>query len=100
MKTLEIPKEIRFMSSTYKVVMEPGFNRNANGNNSDNYQAIISYKRNEIKLDPELPNVIENLFHELTHMVCHHLSIEMEEKDVERFGEGLKHLLIENELLK
>lgn len=88
------------MSSVYKVITETGFNANVNGNNSPNYQALINYRLKEIKLDPDLPNVIENLFHEITHMICHHMSIDMEEKDVERFGEGLFHVLTENKLLK
>lgn len=95
---MKIPNEIRFMSHTYEVIQEAGY-RNSHENYTG-YQGTTNYRINKIKLDSELPNRDEVFLHELTHIILHHLGIDMSEKDIERFGEGLHHIMKENDLIK
>jgi hypothetical protein len=96
---MKIPEEVRFMSSVYRVIQEPGYSRDVKGNNYGGYQGTINYNKRTIHIDPELPNSNEVFFHEIVHMINHHLSISMDEKDVERLGEGLFHFLKENRFI-
>ena len=91
---MQIPKKITFMSYVYKVVHE------SKSTAEDGAFGTLDHMEQEIRLFAHNPpnRMQETLLHEVVHLVCDFIHLELEENDVARLSHGLYHALKENPL--
>lgn len=87
---------MKILTYNFKLIREPGFHDNVNGNNNDQSAGWINYKRQEIKVDPEHGEELQTVFHELLHAADRYWYARLEEHQVEKISEGLFHILKQN----
>lgn len=87
---------MKILTYDYTLIQEPGYSKNKNGNNGDNTRGYINYERQEIKIDPDHPEFMETLLHELIHAANNFWYANLNEQQVERISEGLYHILVSN----
>ena len=87
---------MKILSYEYKVVQEPGFRQDRNNNNNARWQGMIDYEKQEIRIDPEHPEHMQTLIHEIIHGVARYFVVEMDEADTERIAQGVYNVMTEN----
>lgn len=89
-------KKIKILSYEFELVQEHGYAHNKNGNNVDCNQASTGWGPQKIIIDPEHPEHIQALLHELTHCADRYWYSRLTEQQVLAISEGLYHILTEN----